>query len=230
MKTKKQFSNLEFFKTLDMLSHRVTDALDSIQNACIRKIKPPRYAHDKAVTCADMILELLDIPVLKDEPFHPVLIEVAHACALISGPIEIGMKTGRPIDSWLPGEAIDRWLFAVRELNKVMEEYVPPLLRERANGERGENSGKAEERAKPGNAKMSPKDLAAKYGVKADALRKRLHRWRYEHDAGYSQVANPKKNEPSYLYDESAIMPVIEALKAKSEGRKRATDGQRKKV
>jgi hypothetical protein len=63
-------------------------------------------------------------------------------------------------------------------------------------------------------AKLSPSDLARKHGVSGEALRKRLDRWRYEHDAGYHEVANPKRNEPKYLYDESAVMPVIDALKA----------------
>jgi hypothetical protein len=69
-----------------------------------------------------------------------------------------------------------------------------------------------------GNAKLSPRELASKHGVDAGALRKRLDRWRYEHDAGYIEVSNPAKNEPKYLYDESAVMPVIEAMKAKRVG------------
>jgi hypothetical protein len=81
-----------------------------------------------------------------------------------------------------------------------------------------------------GKAKLSPRELADKYGVGSAALRGRLDRWRYEHDAGYVEVSNPKRNEPKYLYDESAVMPLIEALKAKSVGRKRATDVQQKKV
>ena len=79
-------------------------------------------------------------------------------------------------------------------------------------------------------AKLSPRELSDKYKVNVEALRKRLDRWRYEHDAGYHEVANPARNAPKYLYDESAVMPVIDALKAKPVGRKRATDGQRKKV
>ena len=77
---------------------------------------------------------------------------------------------------------------------------------------------------------MSPRELAHKYSVNCDQLRKRLDRWRYEHDAGYVEVSNPARNEPKYLYDESAVLPVIEAIKAKSDGGKRATDGQQKKI
>ena len=82
----------------------------------------------------------------------------------------------------------------------------------------------------PGGGKLTPSDLAHKYDVPLAPLRKRLDRWRYEHDTGYSEVHNPKRNEPRYLYDESAVMPVIDALKANAAGRKRATDGQQKKL
>ncbi len=81
-----------------------------------------------------------------------------------------------------------------------------------------------------GSARLSPSDLAQRYGVNAEALRKRLDRWRYVHDAGYAEVSNAARNEPKYLYDESAVLPVIEALKSKPAGRKRAADGQQKKI
>ena len=74
------------------------------------------------------------------------------------------------------------------------------------------------------SAKLSPNDLARKHGVSLGPLRKRLDRWRYEHDAGYSEVRNRKRNEPQFLYDESAVIPVIISLK------NRATDGQQKKI
>lgn len=79
-----------------------------------------------------------------------------------------------------------------------------------------------------GSAMMSPRDLAGKYGVDAGALRRRLERWRYEHDAGYVEVSNRTPRQPKYFYDESAVMPIIEALKAKPAGQKRAANGQRK--
>ena len=80
------------------------------------------------------------------------------------------------------------------------------------------------------SAKLSPNDPARKHGVSLGPLRKRLDRWRDEHDAEYSEVHNRKRTEPRFLYDESAVMPVIEALKAKSVGQERATDGQQKKI
>ncbi len=67
-------------------------------------------------------------------------------------------------------------------------------------------------------AKMSPRELANKHDIDNEALRKRLDRWRYDHDTGYVEVSNPTPREPKYLYDESAVMPVIDAMKAKSAG------------
>jgi hypothetical protein len=74
-------------------------------------------------------------------------------------------------------------------------------------------------------ARLSARELAEKYDVPLRALRGRLNRWQSEHDAGYIAVSNPAKNEPRYLYDESAVMPDIDRLRLK-----RATDGQRKKL
>lgn len=93
----------------------------------------------------------------------------------------------------------------------------------------GDQDGEGNDPLQSGSAKLSPRELASKHGVDAGALRQRLDRWRYEHDAGYVEVSNPVRNKPKYLYDESAVMPVIDALKAKHVGRKQAADKQQKK-
>jgi len=80
------------------------------------------------------------------------------------------------------------------------------------------------------SAKMSPRDLAKKHGVEPETLRKRLDRWRYDHDTGYIEVSNPARNEPKYLYDELAVMPIIDELKAKSVGQKRPANVLQKKI
>jgi hypothetical protein len=103
----------------------------------------------------------------------------------------------------------------------------PPAIKENNSGAAGASPQVV---IPVSDAKMSPRNLAEKYGVGAEALRKRLDRWRYAHDAGYVEVSNPPRNEPKYLYDESAVMSVIEVLKAKSAGRKRAADGRRKEL
>ena len=84
--------------------------------------------------------------------------------------------------------------------------------------------------AQPGIAKMSPRELAERHRVAQRPLEGRLGRWRYEHDTGYIEVSNPRRNEPKYLYDESAVMRVINALKAKFVARKRATNVQQKEI
>jgi len=90
--------------------------------------------------------------------------------------------------------------------------------------------GTGNDSVQSGSAKLSPRELASKHGVDAGALRQRLDRWRHDHDAGYVEVSNAARNEPKYLYDEASVMLVIEALKTKPVGRKRATDKQQKKV
>ena len=77
-------------------------------------------------------------------------------------------------------------------------------------------------------ARLSPRELAEKYSVPYGSLRKRLDRWRYDHDTGFIEVSNAAKNEPKFLYDESAVKPVIESLNVKSAGHKRAADVQQK--
>ena len=78
--------------------------------------------------------------------------------------------------------------------------------------------------------RMSARELASKYDVDPVALRSRLDRWRRDHDAGYIESTDPARNEPKYLYDESAVMPIIDALKTSATGRKRATDAQQKNI
>ncbi len=82
----------------------------------------------------------------------------------------------------------------------------------------GEGTGNEEPPQGITGAKMSPRELANKHDIDNEALRKRLDRWRYDHDTGYVEVSNPTPREPKYLYDESAVMPVIDAMKAKSAG------------
>ena len=127
---------------------------------------------------------------------------------------------------WLAeGWSFKRLLERVGRLADTDEPFIARWLKEAA-GASPEEHGKEVEAVIPNNGKLAPSDLARKYGVSLAALRKRLDHWRYEHDSGYSEVRNPKRNESKFLYDETAVMPVVEALRVKSAGRKRATDGQ----
>ncbi|MAG94252.1 MAG: hypothetical protein CMJ48_10935 [Planctomycetaceae bacterium] len=61
-------------------------------------------------------------------------------------------------------------------------------------------------------ARLSTPDLAKEYTVPLGALRKRLERWRKNHDCDYDEVENRRRNEPRFLYCESAVIPVIKAI------------------
>lgn len=61
---------------------------------------------------------------------------------------------------------------------------------------------------------LSYSDLAKKHGVDPGRLRGRLNTWRMDHDSGYFQVTNRKSRDPQFLYDETAVMSIIVALKS----------------
>ncbi len=64
---------------------------------------------------------------------------------------------------------------------------------------------------------MSIRDLAEKHRVDQQILRKALERWRLNHDDGYSEVTTRRQNEPRFLFEESAILPVIDGIKRRTE-------------
>jgi hypothetical protein len=66
----------------------------------------------------------------------------------------------------------------------------------------------------PDKATLSVAELAGYFGVPQEALRKRLERWRKEHDDGWVETTNRKTRDPSYLYEVGAVRPVIEELRA----------------
>ena len=74
-------------------------------------------------------------------------------------------------------------------------------------------------------AHMSCSDLAARFGVTANALYKRLARWRPLHDDGWFEISDRAKNQPAILYRVQAVMPTIEALQTKEKcGRQTAIE------
>lgn len=60
---------------------------------------------------------------------------------------------------------------------------------------------------------MTPAALAEKHDVPAEALRKRLERWRLDHDSGYMELKDRKPRDPHYVYQEDVVMSVIQSLK-----------------
>jgi hypothetical protein len=65
-------------------------------------------------------------------------------------------------------------------------------------------------------------DLAKKHGIPKEPLRKALAVWKLDHDTGYCEVSNPKRNQPKDLFDENAVMPVITKVK----NRQQTTSGK----
>ncbi len=133
------------------------------------------------------------------------------------------------------GPVLKRWLADVLSETKKAPPAAPGKPDEDPAGDAGAVSTKltVEDNNKVKvltNAKLSPCELANKHGVNVGALRKRLERWRFGHDSGYIEVSNPAKNEPKYLFDESAVMSVINNLKTKSAGQERPTNVQQKNI
>ncbi len=63
-----------------------------------------------------------------------------------------------------------------------------------------------------GDAALSCPDIAAQCGVNEDALRRRLERWRRDHDQGWHEVQNHGPREPRYLYQVGAIADIIDDM------------------
>jgi hypothetical protein len=61
---------------------------------------------------------------------------------------------------------------------------------------------------------LTSTQLAKKHRVNAEALRKRLERWKRTHPDDWQEVANRRSKEAQYLFRESAVLPIIKKLKA----------------
>jgi hypothetical protein len=67
------------------------------------------------------------------------------------------------------------------------------------------------------DAMLSCAELARHFGVDPETLRFRLLRWQRTSDEGWIEVANRKPREPRYRYRVSAVMPIVESLRANGE-------------
>jgi len=72
----------------------------------------------------------------------------------------------------------------------------------------------ANQPAEIGPGWLSPADIAKKYGLNQDSLRKRLDRFRRNHADGWMEVPNSERTQrgPKYLYREDAIKSVIDDM------------------
>ncbi len=60
-----------------------------------------------------------------------------------------------------------------------------------------------------GPERLSARELANRFDRDYEALRRRLDRWRSDHDAGWYELPNRAKGEPRILYDPEAVERVI---------------------
>ena len=65
--------------------------------------------------------------------------------------------------------------------------------------------------------RYSARELAERHKVDAQALRKRLERWRKQHppSSDFAEHDSPRKNQPRFLYCEDAVTHLIEDLKTR---------------
>ena len=59
---------------------------------------------------------------------------------------------------------------------------------------------------------FSPKQLAERYGLPADAVRKRLERYRKHNLDGWVENVERKPREPQYTYDHDAVKHVLDGM------------------
>lgn len=66
-----------------------------------------------------------------------------------------------------------------------------------------------------GEGFLGVKSLAQKHGVEAEALRKRLERWREKRLDDYIENDGRKPNEEKFLYREAAVLDIIHRMRTK---------------
>jgi hypothetical protein len=76
-----------------------------------------------------------------------------------------------------------------------------------------------------GQEALSVNELAKRHQVPQEKLRKRLGRWREDAVDGWYEVADRRPRDPKYLYQEAAVLPIIQQFK--SDLRRPTTGGQR---
>jgi hypothetical protein len=61
-------------------------------------------------------------------------------------------------------------------------------------------------------ALLSAPDLARQFGLPVDRVESALRRFRKDHPDCFTEVENPRKNEPRYLYRTAEVCPVLQRL------------------
>jgi hypothetical protein len=81
-------------------------------------------------------------------------------------------------------------------------------------GADGQKAGTRSDHAIEASGRMSAREIAEKHGLDLEKLRRRLERWRCSAPTGWFEDEDPIRHQPRYFYDETAVLGVIQEMKA----------------
>ncbi len=75
----------------------------------------------------------------------------------------------------------------------------------------------------PEEGYLSSRDLAKRFHVPEESLRKALQRWRRKNDKGFIESADRRAHAPTYLYSIVAVWSIVEGLRLRSKASGKAS-------
>src|ERR1035437_3173742 len=114
--------------------------------------------------------------------------------------------------------------FKLEILAKALEAEVmqaAALAKSQPPAPGSEPSGKAGDGGGADNAAFTPSDLATKFAIPLESVKKALANWRKINAGGDGYIENPdaRKNQPQFLYKLREVKPTLERLKSLRERR-----------
>ena len=129
-----------------------------------------------------------------------------------------GFEPGKPWVSKVEAFLLGRCAMNPQHVRDMSVPQAVAMIREHASVARPSVAKPIDE-----TALLAPTDLAKQFKLNAEALRKKLGRWRKTNHEGWIENTERKQHEPKYLYRVSAVLPILRtALKASAE-----TSGER---
>ena len=92
---------------------------------------------------------------------------------------------------------------------RLRGDVVTELDRQRQDAVGLATAGQSEDQQCGSVGWLSVKQLADKHQVGEGALRKRLERWRKDHNHGWKETLGASRNEARFLFEESAVIEII---------------------
>jgi len=98
----------------------------------------------------------------------------------------------------------------------IAEERLTELVGKAINELRLSSDSAPDDRTCASDGLLSSKAIATRFGLPAEALRKRLDRWRKQNPdhPGWTEVSNPRSHQSTYLYSLAAVGEIVDALRA----------------